>query len=92
MEEKREIQKKTDMPHRTKFVPLLRLQFFASFLKESSSKMMPMPVRIWPMPAIPEMEELNIGHAIIGHGEGDSVEVVTPSGKTRVYTIAKIAR
>ena len=32
------------------------------------------------------------GHAIIGHGEGDSVEVVTPSGKTRVYTIAKIAR
>lgn len=33
-----------------------------------------------------------VGHAIIGHGEGDSVEVVTPSGKTRVYTIAKIAR
>ena len=32
------------------------------------------------------------GHASIGHGEGDSVEVVTPSGKTRVYTIAKIAR
>ena len=32
------------------------------------------------------------GHAIIGHGEGDSVEGVTPSGKTRVYTIAKIAR
>ncbi len=36
--------------------------------------------------------ESPIGHAIIGHGEGDSVEVVTPSGKTRVYTIAKIAR
>lgn len=36
--------------------------------------------------------ESSVGHAIIGHGEGDSVEVVTPSGKTRVYTIAKIAR
>ena len=36
--------------------------------------------------------ESPVGHAIIGHGEGDSVEVVTPSGKTRVYTIAKIAR
>ena len=36
--------------------------------------------------------EAPVGHAIIGHGEGDSVEVVTPSGKTRVYTIAKIAR
>ena len=32
--------------------------------------------------------ESPVGHAIIGHGEGDSVEVVTPSGKTRVYTIA----
>ena len=30
--------------------------------------------------------ESPVGHAIIGHGEGDSVEVVTPSGKTRVYT------
>lgn len=28
--------------------------------------------------------ESPVGHAIIGHGEGDSVEVVTPSGKTRV--------
>lgn len=37
-------------------------------------------------------DESPVGHAIIGHGEGDSVEVVTPSGKTRVYTIAKIAR
>ena len=27
-----------------------------SQLKENSSKMMPMPVRIWPMPAIPEIE------------------------------------
>lgn len=36
--------------------------------------------------------ESPVGHAIIGHGVGDSVEVVTPSGKTRVYTIAKIAR
>ena len=36
--------------------------------------------------------ESPVGHAIIGHGEGDSVEVVTPSGKTRVYAIAKIAR
>lgn len=36
--------------------------------------------------------ESPVGHAIISHGEGDSVEVVTPSGKTRVYTIAKIAR
>ena len=36
--------------------------------------------------------ESPVGHAIICHGEGDSVEVVTPSGKTRIYTIAKIAR
>ena len=36
--------------------------------------------------------ESPVGHAIIGHGEGASVEVVTPSGKTRIYTIAKIAR
>ena len=33
--------------------------------------------------------ESPVGHAIIGHGEGDSVEVVTPSGKTRVYKIAR---
>ena len=36
--------------------------------------------------------ESHVGHAIIGHGEGDSVEVVLPSGKTRVYTIAQITR
>ena len=32
------------------------------------------------------------GQALIGHSEGEEVEFVTPSGKTRVYTIAKIAR
>ena len=31
--------------------------------------------------------ESPVGHAIIGHGEGDSVEVVTPSGKTRVVKV-----
>ena len=36
--------------------------------------------------------ESPVGHAIIGHGEGDSVEFVTPSATTRIYTIAKIAR
>ena len=36
--------------------------------------------------------ESPVGHANIGHGEGESVEAVTPSGKTRVHTIAKIAR
>ena len=36
--------------------------------------------------------ESPIGRAIIGHGEGEAVEVVTPSGKTRSYTIIKISR
>ena len=36
--------------------------------------------------------ESPVGRAIIGHAEGESVEVVLPSGKTRVYTIAKISR
>ena len=36
--------------------------------------------------------ESPIGRAIIGHGEGDTVEVITPSGKRRVYTITKISR
>ncbi len=36
--------------------------------------------------------ESPVGHAIIGHGEGETVEVVLPSGKTRSYTIAKVAR
>ena len=36
--------------------------------------------------------ESPVGRAIIGHAEGETVEVTTPSGKTRVYTIAKIVR
>lgn len=36
--------------------------------------------------------ESPVGAAIIGHGEGDTVEVVTPSGKTRAYTITKVTR
>ena len=36
--------------------------------------------------------ESPVGRAIIGHGEGETVEVVTPSGKSRVYTITKISR
>ncbi len=36
--------------------------------------------------------ESPVGRAIIGHGQGDTVEVVTPSGKTRIYTITKITR
>ena len=36
--------------------------------------------------------ESPIGRAIIGRGEGEAVEVVTPSGKTRSYTIIKISR
>ena len=36
--------------------------------------------------------ESPVGRAIIGHGEGGTVEVVTPSGKSRVYTITKISR
>ena len=36
--------------------------------------------------------ESPVGRAIIGHGEGETVEVVTPSGKRRVYTITKISR
>ena len=36
--------------------------------------------------------ESPVGRAIIGHAEGESVEGVTPSGKRRVYTIAKISR
>ena len=36
--------------------------------------------------------ESPVGRAIIGHSEGETVEVTTPSGKTRVYTIAKIMR
>ena len=36
--------------------------------------------------------ESPVGRAIIGHAEGETVEVSTPSGKVRVYTIAKIVR
>ena len=36
--------------------------------------------------------ESPVGRAIIGHAEGETVEVTTPSGKVRVYTIAKITR
>ena len=36
--------------------------------------------------------ESPVGHAIIRHGEGDSVAVVTPSGKTRDNTNAHNAR
>ena len=36
--------------------------------------------------------ESPVGRAIIGHAEGETVEVVTPSGKSRIYTIAKITR
>ena len=39
-----------------------------------------------------DIVEVEAPAGVISHGEGDSVEVVTPSGKTRVYTIAKIAR
>ena len=36
--------------------------------------------------------ESPVGRAIIGHGAGETVEVVTPSGASRVYTITKISR
>ncbi len=36
--------------------------------------------------------ESPVGRAIIGHAEGETVEIVTPSGKTRTYTITKISR
>lgn len=36
--------------------------------------------------------ESPVGRAIIGHAEGESVEVVLPNGKKRIYTIAKISR
>lgn len=36
--------------------------------------------------------ESPVGRAIIGHGEGETVEIITPSGKRRVYTITKITR
>ena len=36
--------------------------------------------------------ESPVGQAILGRAEGDTVEVTTRSGKTRVYTITKISR
>ena len=36
--------------------------------------------------------ESPVGAAITGKAEGQTVEVVTPSGKVRIYTIAKITR
>ena len=36
--------------------------------------------------------ESPVGRAIIGHAAGETVEVVTPSGKTRLYTITNITR
>lgn len=36
--------------------------------------------------------ESPVGQAIIGHGEGATVEVTTPSGKVRTYTITKVTR
>ena len=36
--------------------------------------------------------ESPVGRAIIGHATGETVEVVTPAGKTRLYTITKITR
>ncbi|MDO4595622.1 MAG: transcription elongation factor GreA [Coriobacteriaceae bacterium] len=36
--------------------------------------------------------ESPVGRAIIGHAKGDTVEVLIPSGKRRVYTITKISR
>ncbi len=36
--------------------------------------------------------ESPVGRAVIGRAEGETVEVVTPSGRSRVYTIAKITR
>lgn len=36
--------------------------------------------------------ESPVGRAVIGHAEGESVEVVLPSGTKRIYTIAKISR
>ena len=36
--------------------------------------------------------ESPVGRAVIGRGEGETVEVVLPSGKKRIYTIARIVR
>ena len=36
--------------------------------------------------------ESPVGAALVGHKEGDKIEVVAPSGKTRKYTVTAISR
>ena len=36
--------------------------------------------------------ESPVGAALVGHREGDEIEVVAPSGKTRKYTVTAISR
>ena len=36
--------------------------------------------------------ESPVGSALVGHREGDEIEVVAPSGKTRKYTVTAISR
>jgi len=36
--------------------------------------------------------ESPVGSALIGHVKGDTVEIITPAGKTRTYTIMSITR
>lgn len=36
--------------------------------------------------------ESPVGAALMGHAKGDKVEVVSPSGKSKTYTITKISR
>lgn len=36
--------------------------------------------------------ESPVGSALMGHAEGDKVEVTSPSGKTKTYTILKVTR
>ena len=57
------------------------IYFSASFLRDRISKMIPVPVRIWPMPAIPEMEASAAADRFI------SITWVTP--RTRSMTADK---
>ena len=36
--------------------------------------------------------ESPVGSALVGHREGDQIEVVAPSGRVRKYTITAISR
>ena len=36
--------------------------------------------------------ESPVGAALVGHREGDKIEVVAPSGRSRSYTITAISR